>query len=186
MKRSIACALAVMTMASVPMAVYADNVTHLTTTVPDAAYTLNIPADQEIAFGTTEKEIGSVNVTDSNGFANGKNLKVYVEHTDFESETVSTTIPYELKGAYTYKATSSSSLNGTTTTTATGHCSLSAGLIFLGNTDGTVNQYAQYSHGGDIKDVKKLAFIANSSDWGKALGGDYHSEITFTAEVVVE
>ena len=57
---------------------FAEDQTVLTTTVPDATYTLNIPDDQEIEFGTTVKEIGTVNVTDAEGFAVGKDLQVTV------------------------------------------------------------------------------------------------------------
>ena len=175
MKRSIACALAVMTMASVPMAVYADNVTVLTTTVPDATYTLNIPADQEIAFGTTLKILGSVTVTESAGFTKGKNLHVSIEHNDFVAENVSTTIHYGLFGSYR-----------TGSTGAEPCLALTDGLTFYGESSGgTVEQYARTAKTNGYK-IDDIVFSTNSSYWGRALGGDYHSEITFTAEVVVE
>ena len=57
MKKVISFVLAVMLLASMVPTVFAANATAntttLTTTVPDAEYTLNIPADQEIKFGET-------------------------------------------------------------------------------------------------------------------------------------
>ena len=76
MKKFIAIALAVLTVLSFSTVAFAADTTTLTTTVPDATYTLNIPADQEIAFGTIDTDIGSMTVTNSSGFAEGKNLQV--------------------------------------------------------------------------------------------------------------
>lgn len=75
---------------------FADGTTTLSTTVPAAQYTLNIPADQTIPFGATSTEIGNVTVSDSSGFAKGKNLNVTVAYDAFSSADVSTTIPFEL------------------------------------------------------------------------------------------
>ena len=58
---------------------FASNQTVLTTTVPDATYTLNIPADQEIGFGQTTSDIGMVTISDASGFAAGKNVTVIRE-----------------------------------------------------------------------------------------------------------
>ena len=75
---------------------FADGTTTLSTTVPAAQYTLNIPADQTIPFGATSADIGNVTVSDSSGFAVGKNIKVTVTYDAFSSSDVSTTIPFEL------------------------------------------------------------------------------------------
>ena len=55
---------------------FASDQTVLTTTVPDATYTLNIPDDKRIDFGETELNIGDVSITNASGFAVGKNIKV--------------------------------------------------------------------------------------------------------------
>ena len=76
MKKLTTLVLALALAASLAVPAFAANTTTLTTTVPAATYTLNIPADQEIPFGATETNIGSISVTDGTGFAVGKNLKV--------------------------------------------------------------------------------------------------------------
>ena len=124
---------------------FASDQTVLTTTVPDATYTLNIA-----------------------GFAKGKNLKVVVEYDDFKSEDVATTIPYQA-GFYTRVS------QPTVDTIESGEY-----ITFLGTETGEV---------GSIKSEEyvitgKMTILASSSDWGKALAGDYSSTITFTAEVV--
>ena len=74
MKKLLAVVLAMLTVFSFGTVAFAANTTTLTTTVPDAEYTLNIPADQEIPFGATSTDIGNVTVTNASGFAVGKNL----------------------------------------------------------------------------------------------------------------
>ena len=104
MKKLIAIVLAVLTVLSFSTVAFAEgNTTTLTTTVPDATYTLNIPADQEIPFGTEQMGIGNLTVTNSSGFAVGKNLKVAVSCPDgedgegyFTSEDTSTKIAFRL------------------------------------------------------------------------------------------
>ena len=84
MKKLIALALAVTLLASMAVTVSAANTTTLTATVPAAGYTLNIPANQEVNFGTTQADIGNITVTDSAGFAVGKNLQVTVTYDAFK------------------------------------------------------------------------------------------------------
>ena len=64
MKKLTTLVLALALAASLAVPAFAANTTTLTTTVPAATYTLNIPADQEIPFGATETNIGSISVTD--------------------------------------------------------------------------------------------------------------------------
>ena len=102
MKKILAVLLAVTIFASMATFVSAaENTTTLTTTVPSATYTLNIPADQEIAFGAAVTNIGTITVTEATGFAWGKNLKVTLSWEDFKSDSVSSTIPFSIK-AYLY------------------------------------------------------------------------------------
>ena len=58
MKKLTTLVLALALAASLAVPAFAANTTTLTTTVPAATYTLNIPADQEIPFG----EIGRAHV----------------------------------------------------------------------------------------------------------------------------
>lgn len=159
---------------------FADGTTTLSTTVPAAQYTLNIPADQTIPFGATSAGIGNVTVSDSSVFAVGKNIKVTVTYDAFSSSDVSTTIPFELVlgGAAQISGTSVSE----TKKLASGE-----NLVFRGLSSGSVESKAfmlNLSASGDVY-LNQLRVSMLSTDWGKALGGDYTAQITFTSEVVV-
>lgn len=162
---------------------FADGTTTLSTTVPAAQYTLNIPADQTIPFGATSTEIGNVTVSDSSGFAKGKNLNVTVTYDAFSSSDVSTTIPFELVLCGDHTG------NSQTKKFASGE-----NLVFRGLSSGSVESKAfmlhYYSNGFPTSEydinVGQLKVSMLSTDWGKALGGDYTAQITFTSEVVVE
>lgn len=180
MKKLSALILALVLLVSVIPAAYAanatPNTTTLTTTVPSATYVLNIPADQTITFGKTETRIGNVTVTDSTNFAEGKNVDVTVEYTPFTAEVaeISTTIPYSLIRASSNDRTSS--------------ISSGSKMTFEGKSDGTVNELTKfiYSRTGEAYYMSNLVVSISSTNWGKALAGDYKSTITFTAEVVAK
>ena len=188
MKKICAILLAVALLASMTIVAFAANTTTLTTTVPSATYTLNIPADQVIPFGTTKASIGNVTVTDATGFAEGKNLNVTVTYDVFTAEGISTTIPYSLS----LHAESPNS----NTREANREIPSGSAFLFEGKSNGSVNKNTKlettYSgtYGGaggtTMIPVTDLQFSAASEDWGKALGGEYTTTITFTAEVVVE
>ena len=181
MKKLFAILLAVTMLASMATVVSAAETTTLTTTVPAATYTLNIPANQEIEFGATEVNIGNVTVTNSSGFAEGKNLSVTVTYDAFKATDVSTTIPYKLE-------MSAPSSHGTTEKPLASGSS----MIFKGSSAGTVAEKTTIrvavGNMGNTSDepISGILLVANSSDWGKALGGVYTSTITFTCEVVAE
>ena len=171
------------------MAIFASaaTITTLTTTVPAASYTLNIPADQKIPFGATKTDIGNVTVTNSTGFAVGKNLQVTVTYDAFTCDGVSTTIPFVLR-AWNNEAFADGQRNVVNIPTGN-H------LTFYGESDNTVGQYAKeefgmYAGSGSVEmelaDIDYITLNINSEDWGKALGGDYTATITFTCKVVVE
>lgn len=180
MKKFSALILALALLASALPAAFAanatPNTTTLTTTVPSASYVLNIPADQEIPFGQTSMVIGNVTITDSNNFAEGKNVDVTVEYAPFAAEAseISTTIPYSLLQANDSNRTS---------IIASGDK-----MTFKGKSDGTVNELTEYiySHTGEAFYMSKLVVSIISTAWGKALAGDYKSTITFTSEVVAK
>lgn len=175
MKKLFAILLAVALLASVAIVASAATTTTLTTTVPSASYTLNIPADQEIAFGATTTNIGNVTVSNSAGFADGKNLQVTMTYGAFECPGVSTKIPLHLV-AKTTNSNWSVNLNSNDT------------LTFYGDYTGSVDENASfYQQGHDgWYDMTALNVCVDSLDWGKALAGDYTATITFTAEVVAE
>lgn len=178
MKKVFAFLLAVVLVVSMAPAVFAANATPgtttLTTTVPDAEYVLNIPADQKVDYGVTYKEIGNVTVTNAQNFALGKNVEVTVSYDAFKSESVSSQIPFILK----YEDTSGT---GHATEIASG-----SNLVFHGMKDGTVHETAKGSFSTTQNYISQLAISMLSADWGKALAGDYAAKITFTAKVVVE
>ena len=186
MKKIFAILLAVMMLASMATVASAASTTTLTTTVPAATYTLNIPADQEIPFGTTETNIGNVTITNSSGFAVGKNVQVTVNYDAFKCEGVSTTIPFTLK-VWNEEAWHGNQKN---------RVSLPSGgiLTFYGKSDTTVGEYAketfEFASSGNshmrLDVIDKITMHITSADWGKALGGEYTATITFTAEVVAE
>lgn len=168
MKRIVTLALAVLLVASMTTVAFAaESTTTLSTTVPAASYTLNIPANQDVPFGTTRLSLGNVTVTDSAGFADGKNLNVTISYDAFSANGISTTIPYAL---------SFSAQNSHYKDIASGDM-----VTFYGKADGTVEEIYQV---GENYPAMCLLFTADSKDWGKALAGDYTSTITFTTEVV--
>lgn len=143
--------------------------TKLTTTVPAASYVMHIPADQTVAFGAIKTEIGNVTVTDATGFAEGKNVEVTVTHDDFHSDSVETTIPYNLAAA-----DSTSTLGD------------AKKLTFKGKPNGTVDEETYIVGTKNDGYMKKLVIDMTSAAWGKALAGEYTSTITFTSAVVVK
>lgn len=182
MKKFFAILLAVMMLASMATVVSAaESTTTLTTTVPAASYTLNIPADQTIEFGATETNIGNVTVTNSAGFAEGKNLSVTVTYDEFTSAGLSTKIPFSLE------MSAPSSYGTTEKPLASG-----SSMIFKGTAAGTVKEKTTIrvtvGNMGAQSDEPITGILLNidSADWGKALGGEYTATITFTAEVVAE
>lgn len=170
MKKLFAILMVALMVVSMTTVVSAANTTTLTTTVPAASYTLNIPADQTIPFGTEKIDIGNVTVTDSAGFAEGKNLKVTVTYEDFACSAVTTTIPYVLQPVMGLGTNIGSALKS------------GDFITFMGQNTGEVAEQAKVS----ANDMDGLCFVADSEDWGKALAGEYTSTITFTAEVVAE
>lgn len=178
MRKVLSLALAFVLVVAAAPAAFAANTTTLTTTVPPATYTLNIPADQTIAYGSGTVEIGNVTVTESTGFAYGKNLAVTVTYDAFKSDAVSTTIPFKL-------SQSGSTSSGVKKT------DLASGdqLVFRYKTDGAVSEKASILVAGASSyyySIDSISLSVVGDAWGKALAGEYTGTITFTAEVVVE
>lgn len=185
-KRLLGIGLAAIMTVAMAMPVFADGDTVLTTTVPDAQYTLNIPENQAISFGATNVDIGNVTVSNSSGFANGKNLNVTVTYDSFKADGVSTTIPYTLhhRSVAEYDRKYDRKLTSGDVITFRGQ---SAGnveeLAFLHSEEYDNSYYGKQiiNHMGNF-----LSIYMSSDDWGRALAGDYSSTITFASEVVVE
>ena len=180
MKKLLAIAISLSFVCSFSTVALAENATVLTTTVPDATYTLNIPADQEIPFGETQANIGNVTVTDSAGFADGKDLQVTLTYEAFKADGVSTTIPYTVHRA----AKQSFTIGGPSDSHFSFPVPSGDFLTFRGYSNGSVAQeFRMETNNYNVTD-KHLETIISSEDWGKALAGEYSSTITFTAEVV--
>ena len=187
MKRLLALLLAVIMVTSMVVTVSASELnqtpgsTTLTTTVPAATYTLNIPADTTVEFGKEITGLGNVTVTNSGNFAKGKNLEVTVAYDAFKPDldSISTTIPFSLKY--------STVLNGYLTSASDGKASGGA-FVFRGRVDGTVSEQAvtDVDINGKETYVTQLGVYVSSTNWGKALAGNYTATISFTSEVVVE
>lgn len=166
MKKTAAILLAVLMLVPFATIAFAANTTTLTTTVPGAAYTLNIPSDQEIAYGVRSTITDAPTVTESSGFASKKNLSVTAVYDNFVSGDTDTTIPLILETV---------SENGRIATKWTS----GSRIVFSGQSDGTVKSTAIH---GDYS-VEGLSIVVESADWGKAEPGNYTATITFTAEV---
>lgn len=174
MKKSLSLLLACALLALAMPCALADGTTTLTTTVPaSATYTLNIPADQAIAYGATDTDIGALTVSNASGFANGKDLEVTITYGDFTSEDVDTTIPMGLYGDY---------ISGSSPDTL--YIYSGDSLWFPGDSSGKVSSMPKTKN--DYRyNITNLSVRIGSSAWGKALGGDYTNTITFSAKVVV-
>ena len=164
MKKIIALLLVLALMVSVAPAVFASTTT-LTTTVPAATYTLSIPADTTIEYNATCTSIGYVHVTESSGFAVGKNLKVTMEYGPFvNTSNPESTIPYTICAEDTNK------IDDTATYSTHDYARVSgSSLVFRGLNNGQVERLAHQSttyYYGD------LAVHIEKAAWGKALGGD--------------
>lgn len=180
MKKISALILALALLVSVIPAAYAanatPNTTTLTTTVPSASYVLNIPADQEIPFGQTSMGIGNVTITNSKSFAIGKNVDVTVVYEPFTAENVgtSTKIPYTLQQWSSDQSVKFDFASG-------------GKMVFKGKADGTVAKNTVFSFASSRStEMAQMGIKIESTDWGKALAGNYKSTITFTSEVVAE
>ena len=175
MKKLFAILLAVMLFASMATVASAAETT-LTTTVPAATYTLNIPADQEIPFGATSTDLGSITVTNATGFADGKNLKVVLSFEGFKCADTTTTIPFSIR------------LDTASTNDTEDRVNINSGdaIVFTGLASGAVKEYVTSWNVNRFYDLEQTFLLVNSEDWGKALAGEYIATITFTAEVVVE
>ena len=166
MKKAMAILLAMLMLIPFATIAFAANTTTLTTTVPGAAYTLNIPSDQEIAYGVYSTNIDTPTVTDSSGFAEGKNLYITATYSAFSSSTTDTKIPFSLNN----------SGEGYTSTWSSGER-----LKFLGQANGTVA--TNLSFRSDNTTSEKCFISIQSTNWGKAAPGNYTATITFTTEV---
>ena len=187
MKKAIAILLVVMLVVSMAPAAFASTTT-LTTNVPDATYKFSIPADTKIEYNALDTGIGYVEVTESAGFATGKNLEISIEYGPFINDAnPEATIPYTICADYA----SSTSESAPATSHSNHYLTSGNSITFKGMNNGKVARLAFisssytgssmiYNYCGD------LGVRIDSESWGKALGGDYTSTITFTAKVVQE
>ena len=181
MRKTIALILAVCILLSFAVAASADSFTStttLTTKVPAASYTMKVPANQKIKYGITITEIGIVTIENSEGFSAKKNVEVTVGHTEFTSEGVDTTIPYEILTVW-----------GPPSGGTRWDFDREAVLRFEGQQDGTVKSNATSIDISGLTmnpsdTLTQMAIRISFDAWANALAGDYTSTITFTSKVV--
>ena len=139
--------------------------------IPTPTYTLNIPADQTVAYKAESHQLGCPTVSGTSGFTAGKNIKLTVSWTEFTSESVSTTIPFTMK----LISTSDKSYNFTSGT-----------VYFIGNEDGTAAEYPVGISSSTGNQIPAAYFTLNfmAADWNKAMTGEYKASITFSTEIV--
>mgnify|MGYP004659600365 CR=1 FL=1 len=180
MKRLLTLLMAVLMLGTLTIPVFADgNTTTLTTTVPEAEYTLTIPADMEISYGTETVVIGEIKATSVSGFTVGKGLKVKIEHTEFTCSGVETTIPFQLA----ITASADNPIDNIFCSPSSGSFSLtfrkrSGEAILKPTVKKTTTTWSTYGEA-------HVLFKAKSSDWANALAGNYNATLTFSSEVVV-
>lgn len=174
MKRVFSIFVAVLMLGVLVIPAFAEgNTTTLTTVVPEAEYTLTIPADMEIPFGTDGKYIGEVKVTAVGGFAAGKGVEITVSHTPFECPEVETSIPYRI-GLGPNERFVSLWISSTTDPIK---------FSFYHTTGSSPDLQIDFDSG---KYGAYLYFACASDDWNRALAGNYTSTLTFSASVVIK
>lgn len=139
--------------------------------IPAPAYTLNIPADQAVAYKAEIHDLVCPTVSGTSGFSVGKNIKLDIVWTEFTSETVSTTIPFTM----TMVSSSGASYD------------FSSGTVyFIGNEDGTASEYPVETLNSTGEQIPAAYFSLNfnEADWDKALPGEYKASITFSTEII--
>lgn len=168
MRKIIVFFMAITMMIPMTITASADGQTILTTDVPLASYELIIPSETPVKFGDYQTELDMIRVENASGFASNKNLRVTVTYEPFKSDTVSTTIPFELNLASTEYGEG----------VIKGWASDSS-VAFSGLSTGGVSAYPIY----ESQEMKSMFIRVNSTDWGKALGGSYKATLNFTSEV---
>ena len=97
MKKLIAILLAVAMLASMAVVASAASMT-MTTTVPNAGYTLVIPQSLEVPFEAEYVDLGRVEVTDTYGFREGTYLRVRIDAEPFTCTETNTEMYYKIFG----------------------------------------------------------------------------------------
>ena len=168
----IALVVALITVLTIPTVAFAANQTVLTTTVPAATYTLNVPADQTVDFGDTLVELKGLSIEDAVGFAAGKGVAVTITYDAFVCENTNTKIPITLKAFY------SNGVGAYYDTFESGDS-----LLFTCSSNELTPPPYVIDSGTELP-FMYFETISNSTDWGKVLAGEYTATITFTTEVV--
>lgn len=143
--------------------------TTLTTTVPPATYTLTVPLNAVVEYGTPLTSIDAPKIATSEGFGEGKDLKLTIIREDFKCPDTTTTIPYEYQ---LFVSADDEELV----------LDESNGIYFRGTSTGKLEQFAR---SGGHKLSTALISVDNT-DWPKALAGDYTATITYVTEVVAD
>lgn len=129
------------------------------TVVPEASYTMVLPAEVEIAYGDTDAEIAVAQVTNVKGFHTGDTVRMTAEHSALMNDMVDPSgwISYDLV-----------------------YLRLDGGQM-LGRGNAATDEPSQiaYQHGAEVEVT--LAYLAefNAQAWEEAVPGEYSGWITF-------
>lgn len=160
MKKGISIILAILLVLSLSVSAYADGTLTLTATIPEATWTLLIPADQTIDYLETSIEIGSISVTDVENLKEGQTISVNVSHTDFVCDDNS--FPFTLSTSTSYNEQQYSNLGSTNRIDVAGHDS--------GHSDVWIYPVT-------------ITMNVDEASWLAAPAGDYTATITFSSFV---
>lgn len=167
LKRTISFCLVMAMVFSMAISASAESTT-LTIEVPEASYTLHVPANQSIDYMASEANIGGVSVSGSSDFST-KELHVTVSYSgQFTTPQHSSVISYALK---------CKGINSDTRF----DLDLNSVIKFTGNEDGTLSTYPQLLDGSPADEL--IVVIAPES-WENLSGGTYSTTITFASSLV--
>ena len=170
MKKLLVFAMALLLV--LPMAtVVSAATTTLTFTVPEAEYTLVIPKSVEIPYKATRAEIGRISVKDTAGFAELKDLVVYVTLTPFTSPTTDSVLPYTLSGQQAAAGSKEYFFED------------SFWIVFEGQEDGTLSKVTKFMVNNEITGADMWYVNFEENAWDALKPGDYTGYITFDAQV---
>ena len=182
MKKLIAILLAVAMLASMALVASAATMT-MTTTVPNAGYTLVIPQSLEVPFEADYVGLGHIYVTDTYGFREGTYLRVGIDADPFTCTETNTEMYYKIFGERHEAGSDERELP------------YDGWLIFERDADGTLNgfPYAAFEYGydesgnwtyGELWGFDWLAVHFDEAGWAKLEPGKYDAVITFHSQIM--
>ena len=182
MKKLIAILLAVAMLASMAVVASAASMT-MTTTVPNAGYTLVIPQSLEVPYEAEYVDLGRVEVTDTYGFREGTYLRVRIDAEPFTCTETNTEMYYKIFAAVHAAGIKRHELQN------------DCWLIFEREADGTLFPLASAAleYGcdesgnwtyGETWNFDCLEAHFDEAGWARLEPGKYNAVITFRAQIM--